>query len=140
MTIKMTLLVSGWMTVMAAGAQTDARAADVIIYANQGAASGIRDLAEGYEKATGNKVVIVTAQGAALSEKVNANEPGDVITGFLPAGFDDLLKRGKVVEGTVVEFARAGNGVAVKAGAPKPDISTPEAFKRAMLEAQSIMH
>jgi molybdate transport system substrate-binding protein len=136
----MTMLAAGLVTAIAAWAQTGARAADVIIYANQGAASGIRDLAAGYEKATGNKVIIVSAQGAALAEKINGNEPGDVVTGFLPAGLDDLLKRGKVVEGTVVEFARAGNGVAVKAGAPKPDISTPEAFKRAMLEAKSIMH
>jgi molybdate transport system substrate-binding protein len=125
---------------MAACGQTNVQAADVIIYANQGAASGIRDLAAGYEKATGNKVVIVTAQGAAFVDKINANEPGDVVTGFLPAGLDDLVKRGKVVEGTVVEFARAGNGVAVKAGAQEPDISTPEAFKRALLNAKSIGH
>src|SRR5215813_11106739 len=133
------LFVAGVVTTTAAWS-SGAWAADVIIYANQGAASGIRDLAAGYEKATGNKVVIVAAQGAAFMEKINANEPGDVVTGFLPAGLDDLVKRGKAVEGTVVEFARAGNGVAVKEGAPKPDISTPEAFKRAMLNAKSIGH
>ena len=52
--------------------------------------------------------------------------------------FDDLVKRGKVVPGSYAEYARVGNGIAVKAGAPKPDISTPEAFKRAMLAAKSI--
>jgi molybdate transport system substrate-binding protein len=124
------------MAVWAAGAQ----AAEIIIYANQGAASGIRDLTAAFEKATGNKVTIVQAQGAAFMEKINANEPGDVVTGFLPAGLEDLVKRGKAVEGTVVEFARAGNGVAVKEGARKWDISTSEGFKRAMLEANSIMH
>src|SRR3954453_10530071 len=140
MTKLMTMLVAGVLTAMAAWEQTDAQATDVIIYANQGAASGIRDLAAGYEKATGNKVVIVTAQGAAFNEKISANEPGDVVTGFLPAGLDDLIKRGKAVDGTVVEFARAGNGVAVKEGARKWDISTTEGFKRAMLEANSVMH
>jgi molybdate transport system substrate-binding protein len=140
MTKSITMLVAGVVTAMAACGQTGVQAADVIIYANQGAASGIRDLAAGYEKATGNKVVIVTAQGAALMAKINGDEPGDVVTGFLPDGLDDLVKRGKVVEGSVVEFARAGNGVAVKAGAPKPDISTAEAFKRAMLDAKSIAH
>ena len=137
MTKGTTLTVAGVLTMMAAWGLTDAQAADVIIYANQGAASGIRDLAAGYD---GNKVVIVTAQGAAFNEKINANEPGDVVTGFLPGGLDDLVKRGKAVEGTVVEFARAGNGVAVKEGARKWDISTSEGFKRAMLEANSIMH
>src|SRR5262245_34696197 len=140
MTKRLTMLVAGVLTAMAAWGPTGVQAADVIIYANQGAASGIRDLAAGYEKATGNKVVIVTAQGAAFNEKINANEPGDVVTGFLPGGLEDLVKRGKAVEGTVVEFARAGNGVAVKEGARKWDISTSEGFKRAMLEAKSVMH
>ena len=54
--------------------------------------------------------------------------------------YDDLLKRGKVVAGTWAEYARAGNGVAVKAGARKWDIGTAEGFKRAMLEANSIGH
>jgi len=71
------------------------QAADVIIYANQGAASSIRDLAAGFEKATGNKVVIVTAQGAAFMQKINADEPGDVVTGFFPGGLDDFVKRGR---------------------------------------------
>src|SRR5258707_14688661 len=84
MTKRMTMLVAGVVTAMAAWGQTDAQAVDVIIYANQGAASGIRDLAAGYEKTTGNKVVIVTTQGAALMDKINGNEPGDVVTGFLP--------------------------------------------------------
>ena len=127
-------------TMMVAWGPSGARAADVIVFANQGAASGIRDLAAGYEKATGDKVVIVSVQGAALMEKLDADAPGDVVTGFLPAGLDDLVKRGKAVAGSVVEFARAGNGVAVKEGARKPDIATAEAFKRAMLDAKSIGH
>ena len=126
--------------IAAAAACTGVQAGEVIIYANQGAASGIRDLAAGFEKASGHKVVIVTAQGAAFMQKINADEPGDVVTGFFPAGLEDFVKRGKAVEGTVVEFARAGNGVAVKEGARKWDISTSEGFKRAMLEANSVMH
>src|SRR5882757_10808503 len=123
MTKRMTMLVAGVLTAMAAWGQTDSQAAEVIIYANQGAASGIRDLAAGFEKASGHKVVIVTAQGAAFMQKINADEPGDVVTGFFPAGLEDFVKRGKAVEGTVVEFARAGNGVAVQEGARKWDIS-----------------
>ena len=135
-----TIMTLGVLAALGLWSQGPVQAADVIIYANQGAASGIRDLAAGFEKATGNKVIIVTAAGAAFMEKINANEPGDVVTGFFPGGLDDFVKRGKAVDGTVVEFARAGNGVAVKEGARKWDIATSEGFKRAMLEANSIMH
>jgi molybdate transport system substrate-binding protein len=71
-------------------------------------------------------------------QKVTSNAPADLVTHY-PEIIDDLIKQGRVV-GSRVDFARAGVGVAVKAGAPKPDISTPEAFKRAMLAAKSIAY
>jgi molybdate transport system substrate-binding protein len=116
-----------------------ALAAEVTILANQGAVSGVRDLAAGFERASGHKVVVSFEAGPAMNQKIESNAPADVVTLVLDQ-FEDLIKRGKVVPGTVAEFARAGNGVAVKAGAPKPDISTPEAFKQAMLNAKSIGH
>ena len=117
----------------------EAWAAELTVLVNQGAVSGVRDLAAGFEKATGHKVVVDFVGIPQQNEKINNDAPGDVLVNFLPA-FDDLVKRGKVVAGTVAEFARAGNGVAVKAGAPKPDISTAEGFKQAMLNAKSIGH
>jgi molybdate transport system substrate-binding protein len=137
---SMTVAAAGLLVMLGAGGGGAVQAAEVIIYANQGAASGIADLSAAYEKATGIKVVLVRAAGAAFMQKINNDEPGDVVTGFMPGGMEDFVKRGKAVEGTVVEFARAGNGVAVKEGARKWDISTSEGFKRAMLEANSIMH
>src|SRR6476620_11626820 len=113
-------------------------AAEIRILVNQGALSGVRDLAAGFEKASGHKVVIDFVGVPEQAEKINSDAPGDVVANFIPT-FDDLIKRNKVV-GSVVEFARAGNGVAVKAGAPRPDISTAEGFKRAMLNAKSIGH
>ena len=115
------------------------RAAELTVLANQGAVSGVRDLAAGFEKATGHKVIVVFAQGTEMNEKIDANAPADLVSQFLDQ-FDGLVKRGKVVAGSYVEYARVGNGVAVKAGAPKPDISTPEAFKQAMLNAKAIGH
>lgn len=115
-------------------------AADLIVFANPGAASGTRDLAAAYEKATGTKVAIVSSQGPTFMARINADEPGDVVTGFVPDGLGDLVKRGKAISDTVVEFVRAGNGVAVKEGAPRPDISTADSFRRAMLGAKSIGH
>jgi molybdate transport system substrate-binding protein len=116
-----------------------ASAAEITVLANQGALSSIRDLAAGFEQATGNKVIVALKQGNALAQAVNTDEAADVVTQTTDQ-FDDLVKRGKVVAGTWVEFARAGNGVAVKEGALKRDISTPEAFKQAMLNSRSIGH
>jgi molybdate transport system substrate-binding protein len=121
------------------GAGVPALAAEITIFANQGAASATRDLAPAFEKATGHKAVVKFMSGAAMSEALKANVPGDVISSLSEA-FDGLVKEGKVVPGTVAEYARAGNGVAVKAGAPKPDISSVEGFKQAMLNAKSIGH
>jgi molybdate transport system substrate-binding protein len=116
-----------------------ARSAEITIYLNQATATGVRELAAGFEKATGNKVNVDFEVGQALYQKLVAGAPGD-LTSLGLGQFDDFIKQGKVVPGSVVEYGRVGNGVAVKAGAPKPDISTPEAFKKAMLDAKSIGH
>jgi molybdate transport system substrate-binding protein len=139
MTIRITLITFGLLTALGLLSQTPTQAAEVTILVNQGALSGVRDLAAGFETASGHKVVIDFVGIPQQNEKIATDAPGDVVVNFLPT-FEDLAKNGKVVAGTVVEFARAGNGVAVKAGAPKPDISTPEAFKQAMLNAKSIGH
>jgi molybdate transport system substrate-binding protein len=114
-----------------------AQTAEITIMVNQAAVSGVRELAAGYEKATGRKVVVDFA-ATGQDQKIRSDAPGDLVVSFI-TGFDQLIKDGKVI-GPVVEFARAGNGVAVKAGAPRPDISTAEGFKQAMLNAKSIGH
>ncbi len=116
-----------------------AHAAEITVFLNQATASGVRELAAGFEKATGHKVDVSFQGGPALNEKIVSGAPGDLVSLGLEQ-FDNYVSQGKVVAGSVVEYARVGNGVAVKAGAPKPDISTAEAFKRAMLEAKSIGH
>jgi molybdenum ABC transporter molybdate-binding protein len=116
-----------------------ASGAEITVLTSQGCMSAVRDLAAGFEKATGNKVNVSFEAGNALNEKINANAPADLVTNTLDS-FDDMIQRGKIVSGSVVEFARAGNGIAVKAGSLKRDISTPEAFKQAMLNSGSIGH
>jgi hypothetical protein len=58
----------------------------------------------------------------------------------VPLNNKNLVKQGKVVEGSTVNLARVGLGLAVKQGAPKPDISTVEAFKRTLLNAKAIAY
>jgi len=113
------------------------QAAEVTIFTSMGSLSGVTDLAAAYEKASGQKVVVAARIGPALPKALENNEPGDVIANFTPA-FDALIREGKVVTGTPVQFARAGVGVAVKKGTPRPDIGTVEGFKQAMLKAKSI--
>ncbi len=115
------------------------QAQEITAFASSGSNGILRILAQAYEKQTGAKVIVSAQQSRLMAEKLDSNAPAELVA--LSAGqFDDLLRRDKVVPGTVTIYARAGNGVAVKLGAPKPDISTPEAFTRALLNAKSIGH
>lgn len=115
-----------------------AGAAEITVFLNQATKSGVRELAAGFEKATGNKVNVSFQGGAALNQKI-ASGPGDLAS--LGIGqFDELIQSGKVVPGSVLAYSRVANGVAIKVGTARPDISTPEAFKAAMLNAKSIGH
>jgi molybdate transport system substrate-binding protein len=116
---------------------TMSHAAEITIFTSMGSLSGVTDLAAAYEKASGHKVTVAARIGPALPKALASNEPGDVIANFTPA-FAGLVKQGKVVAGSPMQFARAGVGVAVRKGAPKPEIGTVEAFKQTMLKAKSI--
>ena len=96
----------------------------------------MRAVAAAFAHASGNKVTVVEERGAALERRIQQG-PADVITGN-PERIAELIKSGKVVAGTGVPFAMASLGVSVRAGAPKPDISTVEAYKAALLAAKSI--
>ena len=138
MKVRMTLLALSLLAAVGIISDRPAQSAEITVLLNQATESGVRELAAGFEKASGHKVNVSFQGGPALNQKINAGE-GD-LTSLGLAQFDDFIKNGKVVAGSVVEYGRVGNGVAVKTGAPKPDISTPEAFKQAMLNAKSIGH
>jgi CoA-transferase family III len=72
-----------------------------------------------------------------VERRLAANEPGDLISAN-PPSIEDLLKKGKVIAGTAVPFQVAGLGLSVRAGVPKPDISTVEAYKATLLNVRSI--
>jgi molybdate transport system substrate-binding protein len=91
-----------------------------------------------FERATGQKVVM-DSDGAigAMAKRVEGGEPADVLIASA-SQLAALEKNGKVLPGTSRQVARLGVGLFVRKGAPKPDISTPEAFKASMLAAKSI--
>jgi len=120
----------------ALGSREAALAADLIILTNQGATPGVRELAAAFERASGHKVTVIQEEGAALERKINTG-PADLITGN-PGTIEALVKSGTVVANTVAPFVLAGLGLSVRAGAPKPDISTVEAYKATLLATKSI--
>ena len=81
---------------------------------------------------------ITYGPSGGLARRLNAGEAADLVVVDSKA-LDELIKQGKVVGGPT-DVARTGIGVAVRKGAPKPDVSSPEALKRALLAAKSIAH
>jgi molybdate transport system substrate-binding protein len=99
--------------------------------------SSVVALGPEYEKASGNKLVIDNDTVGGLVKKVENGEPFDVIV-LSPAAIDELAAKGKIAPFSRTNLARVGVGVMVKTGAPKPDISTVDAFKKAVLDAKSV--
>jgi molybdate transport system substrate-binding protein len=90
-----------------------------------------------FEKATGHKVLVDNGTVGQLIKRVDGGEHFDVLV-LNPRGIEDYIKKGKIVAGTDAKVAKVGVGVMVKAGAPKPDISSVEAFKQALLKARTV--
>jgi molybdate transport system substrate-binding protein len=97
------------------------------------------ELAPQIEKATGFKPVVDADVAQASKRKVENGELFDVAV-LVDFQIDDLIKQGRLVAGSRMDLMKSGIGVAVKRGAPKPDISTVEAFKQTLLKAKSITY
>jgi len=121
---------------------TSARAAEIKVVAIQSAQIVMRDLAGVVEHRTGHKVIQLartTELPAAIKVRIDAGENFDAAC-LTTSVIDQLIKEGRLVADTRRNFLRVPIGVAVMSGAPKPDISSVEAFKRAILNAKSIAY
>jgi molybdate transport system substrate-binding protein len=98
--------------------------------------SVLEDLGPQFERATGHQLAISFATGGGTVKRVQDGEAADVVI-TLQQGIDTLVKAGKAPAGSVAALARAGIFVAVRKGAPKPDVSSPDALKRTLLAARS---
>jgi molybdate transport system substrate-binding protein len=116
---------------------TGAAAADITVIGSTAMTEFIQAVSPIFEHESGHKVRASFLSGSLLPVKVKEGAPADLIV-TTPESIDDLVKAGKVVAGSRVDFVRSGAGVAVRAGARKPDIGTPEAFKTALLAAKSV--
>ena len=100
--------------------------------------AAIDELVPPFERANGHNVRVSYGPSGGVARRFIGGEPADVI--MIEAGaLDELIKQGKVLPGRT-DVARTGIGIAVRKGAPKPDVSSPEALKRALLAAKSIGH
>jgi molybdate transport system substrate-binding protein len=120
------------------------RAAEITVVTSGTFTAAYMKLAPQYEHATGDKLVTQTGPSMgtthnAIPLRLERGEAIDVVIMAAPA-LDNLIKQGKVRADSRVDLVRSNIGMAVKAGAPKPDISTLDALKRTLLAAKSIAY
>lgn len=113
-----------------------AHAADVNVFVTNAARRAYGTLIPQFERASGHKVVNQFGLPPELIKKMEAGEPFDVM--ILSYDVEGLVKQGKLAGNSRTVFGRSGVGIAVRQGAPKPDFSTVEAFKRSLLSAKAI--
>ena len=123
--------------IVASGLSTMADAVELKVIAGGSMTAPLNRLSPEFEKATGHKLSIHFDSTPNIIARVNAGTPFDVVV--VPVDvFKDAAARAHFAPGPTVDIARVGYGVIVRAGAPKPDISTSDAFKQAMLAAPSL--
>jgi molybdate transport system substrate-binding protein len=132
--------VGGWLmaglAVMLAGTG-QAGAADIKVLCSNGLRAVMQELAPEFERASGHKVLVRYGLAAAFKQQIDAGEAFDVVV-LTPPLIDDAIKRGLVAADTRSMIGRAGIGVAIRAGGPRPDIGSVEAFKSTLLAAKSV--
>src|SRR5665213_322339 len=121
------------------GAASQARAAEMTVMSGAAVEAGLVIAAEAFRKQTGNDVRTVFATTPEIRQGIGAGETPDVVIAP-PAALDDLVKSGKIDSPARVPVGRVGVGVVIREGAPKPDISTTDALKRAVLAADAVIY
>jgi molybdate transport system substrate-binding protein len=134
MTIRITLALAALLVQGAA-----VSAAEITVLSAGGIRPPLLELIPQFERASGHKVAISFVGGPAVKQRIDGGAALDVAISTAIV-MDDLAKAGKLAAATRVDIARAGVGVAVRAGALKPDISSVDAFKRALLNAKSVAY
>ncbi len=116
-----------------------AQAAEIKVLGTPGVREFYAELVSQFEKETGHKVSTVWAGTVDVNKRISGGETVDLV---IMAGnsLDELTRLGKIVPGSRVDVAKSGIGLAVRAGTPRPDISSGEAVKQTLLAARSIAY
>ena len=112
-------------------------AAEIKVLASNGVKAALEELAPAFERESGHKLNIQFGVAVPLKRQIEGGAAFDLAI-LTTAGIDDLAKQGKVDAATRTNIARSGVGIGIRAGAPRPDISTTEALKRTLLAAKSV--
>src|SRR5262249_55346600 len=114
-----------------------ATAAEIHVWTGRGFATVLAEVGPQFERASGHRLNVYSGLPVDVEKRLQAGDPLDVL---VSGSVDQWIKEGKLIAATRTDIARSGIGVEVRAGARKPDISSVEAFKRALLDAKSIAY
>jgi molybdate transport system substrate-binding protein len=132
------MMIIGYLSLVAATALTfgtAAHAAEINVLSTNALKTVLEDLGPKFEQSSGHKLAITWGTAAQLKVQIEKGAAFDVAV-ITDAGADDLIKQGKLASRTAL--ARSGIAVAVKKGAPKPDLRSVDDFKKMLLAAKSI--
>jgi molybdate transport system substrate-binding protein len=132
--------IRGWLgvAVLVLSLTATAEAAEVTVLSAGAVRSIVMELAQAFEKETGHKVSLEFGT-VGVTRKRLASGPADLVI-MSDVAIDETIKEGALTAGSRIDLARTGMGVGVREGAAKPDISTTEAFKQALVAAKSITY
>jgi molybdate transport system substrate-binding protein len=121
------------------GSLSAAGAAEIKVLSSGNMATILAAVTGEFERTTGHKLIIEYGSTTRMKSRVEADEPADLTINekFV---LEDLLRQARVETGTMVDIARSPLGIGVRAGAPKPDVSSVDGLKRTLLAAESIAY
>jgi molybdate transport system substrate-binding protein len=114
-------------------------AAEIRIFSTPAASTALRAVVPGFERSSGHKVVLDFSNIAATRKRIAAGEAYDIAV-VSPKAVEDLVSEGKFAAGATQDLGRTGLAMIARKGTPLPDISTPEAFRRTLLEAKVVSY
>ena len=112
---------------------------ELVVRASMGTMSAWSELAPAFTRLAGHKLTVIQETASTFEQTLAANAAADLVVLYTDA-MNEIIRRHKVITETSTIFAQAAVGLSVKSGAPRPDISTPEAFKRTLLGSRSICY
>jgi len=118
---------------------TWAGAVEIKVFSTVGLKSVLEELIPQFEKSSGHRLNMTWSTAALLTKRVESGEQADALL-LIKNNVETLLKEGKVMPGTETLFGQSVFAVGVKSGAPKPDISSPDALKQSLLAAKGVSY
>jgi molybdate transport system substrate-binding protein len=136
---RLACIALGFVLVVMPGQVRPAEADEIAVLCSNGLKAVVEALVPRFERETSHHVVVKYGLAAVLKQRIEDGEAFDVAF-VTPAVIDDLIAHGKISTDTRTTIARSGLALEIRAGAPKPDLSSVDAFKRALLGAKSIAY